>query len=180
MPVKNKNRQSNSGYEGVITGLNDKEKKVLEDAGIGGGMTIKSFNPTLTFKRIENTDEDLLISVDFESNISTEIENYVESLISSNKIFNINALIKAESYERYRFVLSGNTTFYDFAHFSFSIKFFDINFPGTNEYVELSINEGQMILHIKVLQQYYSQFKQLVPLIFTNNTVIKVSVISYD
>lgn len=40
MPVKNKNRQSNSGYEGVITGLNDEEKKVLEDAGIGGG----SFN----------------------------------------------------------------------------------------------------------------------------------------
>lgn len=37
MPVKNKNRQTNSGYEGVITGLNDKEKKVLEDAGIGGG-----------------------------------------------------------------------------------------------------------------------------------------------
>lgn len=38
MPVKNKNRQTNSGYEGVITGLNDKEKKVLEDAGIGGGI----------------------------------------------------------------------------------------------------------------------------------------------
>ena len=37
MPVKNKNRQSNSGYEGVITGLNDEEKKVLEDAGISGG-----------------------------------------------------------------------------------------------------------------------------------------------
>lgn len=44
MPVKNKNRQSNSGYEGVITGLNDEEKKVLEDAGIGGGGQIIDLN----------------------------------------------------------------------------------------------------------------------------------------
>lgn len=40
MPVKNKNRQSNSGYEGVITGLNDEEKKVLEDAGINDTVVI--------------------------------------------------------------------------------------------------------------------------------------------
>lgn len=44
MPVKNKNRQTNSGYEGVITGLNDEEKKVLEDAGIGGGGQIIDLN----------------------------------------------------------------------------------------------------------------------------------------
>ena len=50
MPVKNKNRQTNSGYEGVITGLNDKEKKVLEDAGIGGG---KSVPPTLNLLNSE-------------------------------------------------------------------------------------------------------------------------------
>ena len=48
MPVKNKNRQSNSGYEGVITGLNDEEKKVLEDAGIGGGDSIFDITPYLT------------------------------------------------------------------------------------------------------------------------------------
>lgn len=45
MPVKNKNRQSNSGYEGVITGLNDEEKKVLEDAGIGGGDIWLNISP---------------------------------------------------------------------------------------------------------------------------------------
>lgn len=37
MPVKNTKRRTNDGLEGVITGLTEEEKKVLEDAGIGGG-----------------------------------------------------------------------------------------------------------------------------------------------
>lgn len=55
MPVKNKNRQSNSGYEGVITGLNDEEKKVLEDAGIGGGGT-----PILDLSSYYNRDTNII------------------------------------------------------------------------------------------------------------------------
>ena len=37
MPVKNKNRHTQSGFEGEIVGLTDKEKQILEDTGIGGG-----------------------------------------------------------------------------------------------------------------------------------------------
>lgn len=67
MPVKNKNRQSNSGYEGVITGLNDEEKKVLEDAGIGG--SVFDITPYLT------------------SNTSISVEGYnaVREFVTSNK-----------------------------------------------------------------------------------------------
>lgn len=68
MPVKNKNRQSNSGYEGVITGLNDEEKKVLEDAGIsGGGIPTVSIN-TQTFQldtsSLTNKDSYVIASMD--------------------------------------------------------------------------------------------------------------------
>lgn len=78
MPVKNKNRQSNSGYEGVITGLNDEEKKVLEDAGIGGGsgeeilnvsvnMTVEQLSQSINNSGIEThyTEENKTIVFDF-------------------------------------------------------------------------------------------------------------------
>ena len=44
MPVKNTKRRTNDGLEGVITGLTEEEKKVLEDAGIGGGTAVEA-NP---------------------------------------------------------------------------------------------------------------------------------------
>lgn len=37
MPVKNRRLPTNDQYLGEITGLTEKEKKVLEEAGIGGG-----------------------------------------------------------------------------------------------------------------------------------------------
>lgn len=46
MPVKNTKRRTNDGLEGVIAGLTEEEKKVLEDAGIGGGGSYTA-NPKL-------------------------------------------------------------------------------------------------------------------------------------
>lgn len=45
MPVKNTKRRTNDGLEGVITGLTEEEKKVLEDAGIGGGTAVEANPP---------------------------------------------------------------------------------------------------------------------------------------
>lgn len=66
MPVKNKNRQSNSGYEGVITGLNDEEKKVLEDAGIGGIKTVSINFETNTWdaSQVDTTKDKFIFVVD--------------------------------------------------------------------------------------------------------------------
>lgn len=72
MPVKNKNRQSNSGYEGVITGLNDEEKKVLEDAGIGGGSSILRKDGTFARKEEDGT---IINTISLSSEESTKIRN---------------------------------------------------------------------------------------------------------
>lgn len=37
MPIKNRRTPSNDSFLGEITGINEREKKILEDAGIGGG-----------------------------------------------------------------------------------------------------------------------------------------------
>lgn len=69
MPVKNKNRQSNSGYEGVITGLNDEEKKVLEDAGIGGGgiknIVINEEAMTWDVSQVDTTKDKIILLNNF-------------------------------------------------------------------------------------------------------------------
>lgn len=45
MPVKNKRFPSNGIYEGEITGLDENEKKVLENAGVGGNVDGKNISP---------------------------------------------------------------------------------------------------------------------------------------
>lgn len=59
MPVKNTKRRTNDGLEGVITGLTEEEKKVLEDAGIGGGssgggIAITNFEEKLKTNGVSN------------------------------------------------------------------------------------------------------------------------------
>lgn len=119
MPVKNKNRQSNSGYEGVITGLNDEEKKVLEDAGIGGG----SFN---LFDCIFNLDAE-----NFNSGTSylTEVGlNKLNDMFVNGKLLGIN-----DSTDRFNYLhlLGRNETLYMF--------FGMVSVEGIIMYVEIDI-----------------------------------------
>ena len=80
MPVKNKNRQSNSGYEGVITGLNDEEKKVLEDAGIGGfkKVSINPSNMTWDVSQVDVEKDKIIIVTDANGN-SLGIASYFDN-----------------------------------------------------------------------------------------------------
>lgn len=77
MPVKNTKRRTNDGLEGVITGLTEEEKKVLEDAGIGGG----SGNYNIEVQRIRSdsiTDGSYSNSWNLQANTAYEVGDIVE------------------------------------------------------------------------------------------------------
>ena len=106
MPVKNKNRQTNSGYEGVITGLNDEEKKVLEDAGIGGGgksvpptlnlfdLTTGGVRTTITEEEKTNLENGLYNQVMFPGLTANEIQAFVPSKLVGDKSFDSDSFVQ--------------------------------------------------------------------------------------
>ena len=51
MPIKNRRTPSNDSFLGEITGINEREKKILEDAGIGGGgKKLNTYTGTAVYK----------------------------------------------------------------------------------------------------------------------------------
>ena len=44
MPVKNINRQTNNGLEGIITGLTEEEKNLINSAVSGGALIADTFD----------------------------------------------------------------------------------------------------------------------------------------
>lgn len=63
MPVKNVKRKTNDGFEGVITGLNDKEKEIIANSvGIEANPADEATN-TLTKLKVGDTTYDINVSL---------------------------------------------------------------------------------------------------------------------
>lgn len=77
MPVKNKARFTNSGLEGEITGLNDKEKEVIKNSGIPINITVNDISNLIegsddVVVDINETDDKLIVKLDehFKDNLA--------------------------------------------------------------------------------------------------------------
>lgn len=167
--------------------LNGKEDLVdtsgneLISGGGSGGNNVKIFQPTINVESFNYNDASYSIEITFSNNIFNEIKEYVNSLISANKSFSIQLLVKSEKYSKYQFIANGSGTFYDLAELPFSITLLYDNAPGYFQLVSLnSRNDNSSSLWIQTYESLYSNFKSLAPMVFTNNMVIKVTVISYD
>ena len=162
-------------------GLEIKNGALQATSSGGGAGNIKIFQPTINVQNFNYNDDSHSIEIIFNNNIFNEIKEYVNSLISANKSFSTQLLVKSEKYSNYQFIANGNGTFYDLAELPFSINLLYDTVPGSFQTVSLNVNsDNSSSLWIQTYEGLYSNFKTLAPMVFTNNTVIKVTVISYD
>ena len=187
MPVKNKNRQSNSGYEGVITGLNDEEKKVLEDAGIGGGGG-KSVPPTLNLIDFENmsvrttiTEEEynnlkngLYNQVLFFRSTPDEFQPFMPSKLVGDELFDVNTFVQFDCVVSDETAAINSLSFYGY---TFGAKDTNGNYPITiTKQFDMSIGgssgggsgsskiwyEISSISNSTITQKQYDEIKSLI------------------
>ena len=154
---------------------------VIENGALKTKEKIKIFKPAINVKNINYLDNSYAIQIIFNNNIFNDIKKYVNSLISANKSFSTQLFIKSEKYSNYQFIANGSGTFYDLAELPFGISLLYDNAPGYFQTVSVNVtNDNSSYLYIQTYESLYSNFKSLAPMVFTNNTVIRVSVISYD
>lgn len=157
------------------------ENGALKATGSGSGSNVKIFQPTINVESFNYNDDSHSIEIIFSNHIFNEIKEYVNSLISANKSFSIQLLVKSDKYLTYQFIANGSGTFYDLAELPFSIDLLYDNAPGNFQLLSLIVgNDNSSSLWIQTYANLYSDFKSLASMVFTNNTVIKVTVISYD
>lgn len=72
MPVKNVKRKTNDGFEGVITGLNDKEKEIIANSIGGGSDEIIEANGT--FMIVEEETGTIINTLSFDNDTAQKIK----------------------------------------------------------------------------------------------------------
>ena len=89
MPVKNVKRKTNDGFEGVITGLNDKEKEIIANSIVEANPSTEA-TETLTKLKVGNT------TYNFNETLE---KNGIYSGVDGNTIFN-GISVSAEEFEK--------------------------------------------------------------------------------
>lgn len=146
----------------------------------GGGASAKIFEPRLVVNQITYDDTGYSIAIEFNSDISTEIKDYVKSLITENKSFGVQMLIKSDKYSRYQFISNGNATFNDLNEGPFNLEYIYHTYIHGLEGLSLKIDSGTLTLFLYTTESLYSDFKSLAPVVFTNNTIIRIGVVLLD
>ena len=142
-----------------------------------GGGYVKIFQPPITNVNVSTFDEDKSIRIVFTAN--NEVETYIHSLVDRNKNFSANLFLKTPIANNYQIRLisplalinikGGNAVFFMGGRLiqSATSKIdFEINFSSTDAALYFYFDNNDI----------YTQFKQLASLLFTTDTILKLTI----
>ena len=154
------------------------ENGALKTTGSGGGSNVKIFQPPITNVNVSTFDEDKRITVIFDAN--NEVETYIHSLVDHDKNFSANLFLKTiiiiNDYQ-IRLIsplslinVKGGNAIFDMCgrliQSETSKIDFQITFNSTNAALTFYFDNNDI----------YTQFKQLSSLLFTTDTLLKLTI----
>ena len=159
--------------------FNDKSEAlniILNNSSVGGS-NVKIFQPHITEVLVNTYDDEKRIMIAFQTN--NEVETYIHSLVDYNKSFSANLFLKTIVYSDYQIrllsplslinIASGDSVFKMCGRLTQSATSkidFEIYFDSTIAYLNFYLDN----------ESFYTQFKQLASLLFTTDTILKLTI----